>query len=116
MQLVEEIVGRLAKTARPELRVDVPALAEQHERDARAHILRWRFFDVQHRSHWCGGEVGGGGEEPSTKSSEWHVSPEEVVEAEQVRVVMVPLGESRLELLGADVGKFRHREVHRQKG
>src|SRR5258708_39751721 len=27
------------------------------------------------------------------------VSPEEVVEAEQVRVVMVPLGESRLELL-----------------
>jgi methylmalonyl-CoA epimerase len=29
------------------------------------------------------------------------VSPEEVVEAEQVRVVMVPLGESRLELLEA---------------
>jgi methylmalonyl-CoA epimerase len=28
-----------------------------------------------------------------------NVSPEEVVEAEQVRVVMVPLGESRLELL-----------------
>lgn len=27
------------------------------------------------------------------------VSPEEVVEAEQVRLVMVPLGESRLELL-----------------
>ncbi len=27
------------------------------------------------------------------------ISPEEVVEAEQVRVVMVPLGESRLELL-----------------
>ncbi len=27
------------------------------------------------------------------------VSPEEVVEAEQVRVVMVPLGDSRLELL-----------------
>jgi len=27
------------------------------------------------------------------------VSPEELVEAEQVRVVMVPLGESRLELL-----------------
>src|SRR3984893_10247108 len=27
------------------------------------------------------------------------VSPEEVVEAEQVRVVMVPVGESRLELL-----------------
>jgi methylmalonyl-CoA epimerase len=27
------------------------------------------------------------------------VSPEEVVESEQVRVVMVPLGESRLELL-----------------
>jgi methylmalonyl-CoA epimerase len=27
------------------------------------------------------------------------VSPEEVVEAEQVRVVMVPLGESRMELL-----------------
>src|SRR5579872_4545358 len=27
------------------------------------------------------------------------VSPEEVVEAEQVRVVMVPLGESRIELL-----------------
>jgi methylmalonyl-CoA epimerase len=27
------------------------------------------------------------------------VSPEQVVEAEQVRVVMVPLGESRLELL-----------------
>ena len=29
------------------------------------------------------------------------VSPEEVVEAEQVRVVMVPAGESRLELLEA---------------
>lgn len=29
------------------------------------------------------------------------VSPEELVEAEQVRVVMVPLGESRLELLEA---------------
>jgi methylmalonyl-CoA epimerase len=28
-----------------------------------------------------------------------HLSPEETVEAEQVRVVMVPLGESRLELL-----------------
>jgi methylmalonyl-CoA epimerase len=28
-----------------------------------------------------------------------NVSPEELVEAEQVRVVMVPLGESRLELL-----------------
>jgi methylmalonyl-CoA epimerase len=27
------------------------------------------------------------------------VSPEEVIEAEQVRVVMVPLGESRMELL-----------------
>ncbi|MGH9538608.1 MAG: methylmalonyl-CoA epimerase [Terriglobales bacterium] len=39
------------------------------------------------------------------------VSPEEVVEAEQVRVVMVPLGESRLELLeptseDSVVGKF----------
>jgi methylmalonyl-CoA epimerase len=29
------------------------------------------------------------------------VSPDEVVEAEQVRVVMVPLGESRMELLEA---------------
>ncbi|HEX3353216.1 MAG TPA: methylmalonyl-CoA epimerase [Terriglobales bacterium] len=39
------------------------------------------------------------------------VSPEEVVEAEQVRVVMVPLGESRLELLeptseNSVIGKF----------
>jgi methylmalonyl-CoA epimerase len=39
------------------------------------------------------------------------VSPEEVVEAEQVRVVMVPVGESRLELLeptseGSVIAKF----------
>ena len=32
------------------------------------------------------------------------VSPEEVVEAEQVRLAMVPMGESWLELLG-----FQHR-------
>ena len=33
------------------------------------------------------------------------VSPEEVIEQEQVRLMMVPLGESRLELLEATSGK-----------
>ena len=44
------------------------------------------------------------------------LSPEEVVEAEQVRVVMVPLGESRPGTAGAHLGEFRHREIHRQAG
>src|SRR6266436_5916724 len=35
------------------------------------------------------------------------VSPEEVVEGEQVRLVMVPVGESRLELLEAAVGRLK---------
>ena len=37
--------------------------------------------------------------EASTRSSGLKLSPEETVEAEQVRVVMVPLGETRMELL-----------------
>ncbi len=42
------------------------------------------------------------------------VSAEELVEAEQVRVVMVPVGEARLELAGADFGELRDRKIHRQ--
>ena len=42
------------------------------------------------------------------------VSPEETVEQEKVRLVMVPVGESRLELLEADLGRLDHRQVHRQ--
>jgi catechol 2,3-dioxygenase-like lactoylglutathione lyase family enzyme len=42
------------------------------------------------------------------------VSPEETVEQEKVRLVMVPVGESRLELAGSDFGRFRHCQVHRQ--
>ena len=44
------------------------------------------------------------------------VSPEEVVEAEQVRVVMVPLGDSRIELLEPLSENSVIAKVHHQKG
>ena len=39
------------------------------------------------------------------------VMPEEVVEAEKVRVAMVPVGESRIELLEPTVARFHDCEV-----
>ena len=42
------------------------------------------------------------------------VSPEETVEHEQVKLVMVPVGESRLELLEAHFPGLDHRQIHCQ--
>ncbi len=42
------------------------------------------------------------------------VSPEELVEAEQVRVVMVPVGEARLELLEPTSENSVIAKIHRQ--
>ena len=40
--------------------------------------------------------------------------PEETVAAEQVRLSMVPVGESRIESAGADLVRLADREVSRQ--
>ena len=42
------------------------------------------------------------------------VSPEETVAQEKVRLVMVPVGKSRLELLEATLDDIRDRQIHRQ--
>ena len=69
---------------------------QPHERDARAYIGELLMFSIDH--------IGVAVKSLAAAKVIYEklglkVSPAEVVEAEQVRVVMVPVGESRLELL-----------------
>lgn len=66
--------------------------------DARAHIFRWSalMFSIDHIGVAVKSLAAAKGIYERLGLS---LSPEEVVESEQVRVVMVPLGESRMELL-----------------
>ena len=70
--------------------------ARLHERGARAHIRHKAMFSIDH--------IGVAVKSLTAAKAIYEklglkLAPEETVEAEQVRVVMVPLGESRIELL-----------------
>ena len=59
---------------------------------------RWGSAHDANRSSWNCGEVAGGSQQVLRELG-LEVMPEETVEAEKVRLAMVPVGESRIELL-----------------